>query len=300
MLSNSDIAVYFRTNNVRQPQRLQNMELLPEYAQKLVTFYASQSYVKAVMTIGSLSSGTSDERSDLDLVIVCSNEGVPPKEQRLGVIGHISNNTATFNSVDLKIWNFGTSDDFIINGQEICTQFFTVAYLQEKIDHIVNGFYSQVGMEHPLASLSGLLKATVHIDKEGTYKKLKKKVEPYPVQLQKIILDNELGMRFPYYLDRLETAISRGDIPFADKMIHQAIDAAVYILFALHRRYPNGPKRLFKQIDEMVAEPTASQVKEYLLALYKDKTTPETLRHKATILRNLFTVLQNYNQAYIS
>lgn len=247
------------------------------------------------MTIGSLTSNMADEHSDIDLILICDNEGIPPKETRVDVIHYISNNTAVLDSIDLHMWNFGTADDFVVAGREICTQFFTKQYLEEKINLTINGFYSQVGMEHPLASLSSILKATVHIDRNNTYKSLCQKIDPYPAKLRQTILSQELGMRFPYYLDRLSTAIARGDISFADKMIHQAVDSAVYIVFALHKRYPNGPKRLFQQLDDMVEKPAAEDIKDYLASLYTEGTTAETLPQKQATLQKLLALLQKLN-----
>lgn len=294
-MTNSDIQSYFNVNNVRPTLRLSHIELLPSYVQKLVTYYADQPYVLAIMTIGSLTSNKADEHSDIDLVLVCNNEGVPSKETRVDVIRYASDNTAMLNGIDSHVWNFGTADDFTIANQEVCTQFFTKQYLEEKIDLTINGFYSQVGMEHPLASLASLLKATVHFDRNDTYKMLCQRIDPYPTKLRQAILNQELGMRLPYYLDRLNTAIARGDIPFADKMIHQAIDSAVYILFALHNCYPNGPKRLFQQLGVMLEEPVARQIENYLTLLYADGTTAETLPQKQATLEKLLAQLQKIN-----
>lgn len=292
MLPNSDIASYLKHNKEQELPKLKNVDFLPSYVQKLIALYASQPYVKTVMTVGSLSSNTNDTSSDIDLVIVCDDNGIPRKDQRLSIINYISNNKAVIASVDLKTWNFGTADDFAIDNQEICTQFFTINYIEEKIELTISGFYNQVGMEHPLAALSSLIKATVHIDKDNTYKQIVDKIDPYPMQLQKIILDNELGMRLPYYLDRLETAIARGDIPFADKMIHQSIDSAIYILFAYFQRFPNGPKRLFKQLDDIKDEPAIPEIKQCFITLYKTGTTVATLPQKIITLQNVFTLLQ--------
>jgi len=296
-LTNSDIQSYFAINAVRPSRRLSNTELLPGYAQKLVEHYSAQPYILAIMTIGSLASDKTDEYSDIDLVLICGNEGIPSKETRVEVINYISNNMAALNSIDVHTWNFGTADDFVVANTEVCTQFFTKQYLEEKIDLTTNGFYSQVGMEHPLASLSSLLKATVHFDRDNIYKSLRQKIDPYPAKLRQIILNQELGMRFPYYLDRLSTAMARGDIPFADKMIHQSIDSAIYIIFALHEQYPNGPKRLFQQLDDMVAEPTAKDVKSYLTSLYADSTVFKTLPQKQATLQKLLALLQKLNNA---
>lgn len=296
-MTNSDIQSYFASNAVRPSRQLSNIELLPSYVQKLVEYYAAQPYILAVMTIGSLTSNKADEHSDIDLVLVCDNEGIPSKETRVEIINYISNNTAKLDSIDLHMWNFGTADDFVIANQEICTQFFTKQYLEEKINLTINGFYSQVGMEHPLASLSSLLKATVHFDRDDTYKNLCQKIDPYPTKLRHIILSQELDMRFPYYLDRLNTAVARGDIPFADKMMHQAIDSAVYIVFALHQRYPNGPKRLFQQLDDMLERPAAEEMKGYLTSLYAEGTTAQTLSQKQATLQKLLALLQQLNSA---
>jgi Domain of unknown function (DUF4037) len=292
MITNSDVETYLTTNPERTAPKLAHIHLLPSYAQQLVQFYAAQSFILAIMTIGSLSTHKKDKHSDIDLVLICDNQGVPPPTLRKDAIRLVSNDTAVIDSFDHKIWNFGTADDFAIDNQEICTQFFTKEYMEEKISLTIRGFYNQVGMEHPLASLSSLLKATVHVDKDGSSEQFRQKLEPYPSSLKKIILDQELGMRYPYYLNRLETAIARGDVPFADKMIRQSIDSAVYILFAQYERFPNGPKRLFEQLDTMVEQPKCTRLKKCFNALYSLPTTVGTLPQQQAHLRELLSLLK--------
>lgn len=296
-MTNEDITTYLKTNLTLPATPLTNMELLPLSVQKIVRCYAEQPKVRAIMTIGSVPANTSDKHSDIDLVIVCDDSGIPSVDQRLHAVATASDNSAMFNNTDLHIWTFGTSDDFSIDGQEICTQFFTKKYMHDKIDLITQGFYSQIGMEHPLASLSGLLKAVTHIDKDNFYINICKKIDPYPESLRQIIISQELDMRLPYYLNRLETAIERNDIPFADKMIHQAIDSAIYILFAQQRQFPNGPKRLFQQLRSILPKTYADHVETILGKLYQNDLTAESLRQKYTALAALHIFLKTPMQA---
>lgn len=292
-MTNEDIRSYFNQNSVLPPANLAHVQLLPYYAQKIVEHYAAQTFTRVIMTIGSLGSNKEDEYSDVDLVLVCDNEGVPPEKDRINAINYISNNQASLDDINLQIWNFGTADDFTISGQEICTQFFTKKFLEDKVDLTVRGFYNQIGIEHPLASLSSLLNATVHLDKDNYYPYLRSKLAPYPESLRQIILSQELEMRFPYYLNRLNTAARRGDIPFANKMINQAIDSAVYILFAQYRRFPNGPKRLFEQLDAIAAPKIAKHFKHLFVQLVEQGTTNATLPKKQILLQKLLTLLKH-------
>lgn len=252
------------------------------------------------MTIGSLGSKKDDQYSDIDLVLVCDNDGIPSSQDRIDVINFVSDNKATLDSINLKIWNFGTADDFTIENQEVCTQFFTKNYLEEKVNLTINGFYNQIGMEHPLASLSSLLNAKVHIDKDGFYEDIRSKIDPYPETLRNIILEQEINMRFPYYLNRLETAVKREDIPFACKMISQAVDSAVYVLFAQYRTFPNGPKRLFQQLDDMATPELAGELKRCFTKIFTLETTKATLPEKQAILNELLILLKQGKGATIS
>lgn len=287
ILSNATIKSYLTPNTVQPTYEPCAIELLPAPARALVGHYAALPGIRLIMTIGSLARAQQDKHSDVDIVLVCSNEGVPPKELRSTIISRVSRGAAAINGMDVNIWSFGTSDDFTIDGQEICTQFFTTQYMQERLELITSGFYTQVGMEYPLASLSGILGATVHIDKDDFYRTMRRTIDPYPEKLQKIILGQEQGMRLPYYLGRLETAIARKDLPFADKMIHSAVDSALYILFATHKRYPNGPKRLYEQISSFMPAQDTTALKHCLAELIGIGVTVDNLPHKQTLLNEL-------------
>lgn len=271
--------------------------LLPSVAQKFIKYYAQHSSVCAVVTIGSLVSKKNDMRSDIDIVIICESNKIPPLNERLGVIEKISVSSAKMKTTDLRTFTFGTSEDFIIDNQEICTQFFTKEYMLETVDRIVNGTYQHFGMEHPLAFLNSIITAKIHIDKEDFYIVLREKIEPFPKKLQETILSQEKGLRFPYYLKCLETAIARQDIPYANKMINNAIDSALYILFANNMRYPHGPKRLYQQLESFLDNKSAAELKSCLDKLFYTNNMPSSLPRKLGILEDLFSLVDGVSKA---
>ncbi len=274
-------------HNIIHSANIRSVSMLPPEAVKFVTYYASLTSVRAIATIGSLASGQSDRHSDIDIVIICENSKLPSTKKRMGMINYISQNTAHINTFNLKTRLFGISDDFIINNNEICTQFFTKKDVDDAIGHIKSGFYQQQGMEYPLAFLNSILTANVHIDKDRCYEKLKKKVRPFPKTLQKIILTKERELHLPYYLKRLEVAIARGDVPYAHKMINSSIDSVLYIIFAHHMRYPHGPKRLYEQLSSFLDKDTYIKLTSYLDELFYTNTTSLALVQKLDALKGL-------------
>jgi predicted nucleotidyltransferase len=293
MLSNKTVKAYLNKTPAPQKPLHTLVESLPETAQKIIKHYAAHPNVRLIMIIGSIASANHDKHSDIDIVLVCNSDGIPTKEQRLATIVDISAHNAIINSADTHIWNFGTADDFTVNGQEICTQFFTKQQLQDKIDLTVGGFYAQVGMEHPLAALASLLGAAICIDKDNLYPTLRRMIDPYPKKLGQIIIDQEQGMYLPYYLDRLTIAIERHDLPFANKMVQGAIDSTVYIIFALYGRFPKGPKRLEQQINSFVEKDVALPFLDTLLQVTQMPTNIDTLPQKQLLLKELSATLHN-------
>ena len=282
---------YFALHNLTSEYPIEVPSSLPLETQQLLQYYTSHQSVRLIMLIGSINSAKNDSRSDIDIVLVCQNRGVPPLAQRLAAIASSSKSAVQMNTVDAHIWSFGISDDFILNGQEVCTQFFTKKFMLERIRHTIDGFYTQIGMEHPLASLASLLNAQVLVDKDKFYPKLIQQLEPYPEKLRQRILQQEQEMRFPYYLKCIDTAIVRQDVIFAHKMIHNALDSILYILFAKYRQFPKGPKRVEQQISLIVDAPTASAITSRYRMVVTLPTTPETLQQKKELLMTIFKLV---------
>jgi hypothetical protein len=279
-----------RSNNI---YILKDFDLLPTCAKSIAEHYAKLSNVRAIATIGSLASKKNDMYSDVDMVIVCNDQSVPSPKDRIKIINDVPNKKIVMNTINHQTWLFGASEDFVIDGQEICTQFFTKNQMLEVVAQITTGSYQQFGMEHPLAFLNSINSAIIHVDKDGFFKDLKSKIHPFPRKLQKTILSYEGEIRFPYYLRRLQTAVARGDIPYANKMVNNAIDSALYILFARHKQYPHGPKRLYQQIAKFMDESYASNLCNCLEEILSTGNTISLLPRKSELLNDLFIMVNN-------
>lgn len=202
--------------------------------------------IMAVLCYGSYAEGVQDEKSDIDLLIIC-HETIPSPELRnkLYKENHCENI-----SLHKSFENWETSwtpinDEFEFKGKKIEIGYNISSWIQKVVDEIIlEGKISLDDFQFRPYTFLGLLENAVCLyEKDGFISSLKKRISSFPSKLKEEIIKENISI-FNESLAELEDYVDR-DIGVLAFQFHlfRALDAAIQIIFALNEVYYPASKR---------------------------------------------------------
>ena len=88
----------------------------PSSVHQLIDSYARLDDVKMILGIGSIPRQDNDSHSDIDLVIVCGDDGIPAESTRKQAI-RLASTESRYINMGQQTWHFGFCDEFIWRGR---------------------------------------------------------------------------------------------------------------------------------------------------------------------------------------
>lgn len=232
------------------------LEIRRAIAQKIANALEDHSAISAILVIGSVALGYVDERSDIDLMVVCRTPLLTVEERvkRLSNLGqnwqwNVPTGNALFGEVEDR--------DGVVDGIAVSVCYQTIANLLTVVDEVLTkgAITTQLIPFRPYTLPALLQRALLLFDKEKIITELLRQTQTYPPRLKHNI--------FRHFIPHLQEATDElvataerqlGALGFLFHLNHAA-DALVSILYALNDVYDPAERR-----SQLVILPTLSRI----------------------------------------
>jgi hypothetical protein len=231
------------------------LELRQGIAQQMASLLASQPVVSAVLVMGSVASGHVDERSDVDLLVICRSEMLPlaEREHLLAQVGTDWRFQETqahplFAEVDV---------DGHVDGVLVTVHYQTVAWIEMVLRQVIEqGAITTEQMPfRPYTLLALLQRGWLLYDQDGLVGSWREYMHTFPPLLKTNLLRWFIP-RLEEQVDELVATAERDLGPRAFLFhLNWAVDALIEILLALNEVYDPADRRT-----ERVVLPTLPHV----------------------------------------
>jgi hypothetical protein len=222
-------------------------------AHQLAASFAALPQVEAVVLGGSLSSGTADAASDIDLYVYTRAE-IPLESRR-----RLVQNSGGAQKANLGMTFWGQSDEWIQAGSgiEVDAIYFDTAWIEDQIRQVVEAHQASLGYT---TSLWRIVQRSLALsDPHGWFAGLQAACNlDYPDALRRNILAlNQPILRdvIPSYFHQIEKAVRRGDLVSVNHRLAALLASYFDILFALNRELHPGEKRLAEHAARLPKQP---------------------------------------------
>ncbi len=213
-------------------------------ARRLSAELGRHSEISAILVFGSVASGQIDERSDIDLFVVCRSAILPVSERQtilttLGSGWHQQDQTQ-----DNPLFAFRDQDG-VVEGVFVTLHYQTVDWIdQVLIDVIEKGMLSTPLMPFRAYTLPALLKRGWLLqDQDGTVGRWREQIQPFPAQLQRHLLDHFI----PLLHENVEELVANAERNLGPRVflfrLNWAVDALIGMLFAVNEMYDPADRR---------------------------------------------------------
>ncbi len=220
-----------------------------EIACRLADLLGPHQAVSSVLVFGSLAYGDVDERSDVNLFVVCRPEIISVAERmrlfsQIGLDWH-------FGGQLIKNPPFAISDiDGIVDGIPISFHYQTASWVSNVLREVLlKGALSTKLMpihSHMLPAL--LQRGWLLLDKGKVVRKWRGQAQPFPWQLKLNLLQHYV----PLLRENLEALVADTERHLGSRLflfhLNQAIDALISVLFAVNEVYEPGDRRAERNI----------------------------------------------------
>lgn len=219
--------------------------------------------VIAITLSGSLTSGSADMYSDIDLVVY-TNDGDPPSEARRAFITP----RGTQAEIDNHFWE--TEDGWIErdSGFTVDVVYRSKGFITEQLERVI--VHHQASTGYTTAFWYSVLNSTVLFDRTGWFHELQQFAQQsYPEPLRRaVIVKNYPVLRdvLSGYVGQLRKAVVRSDMVSVNHRIAAFLASYFDTLFALNRVLHPGEKRLL-DFAEQTCEKLPEQLRENVEAL---------------------------------
>ncbi|MCC6455940.1 MAG: DUF4037 domain-containing protein [Caldilineaceae bacterium] len=216
--------------------------------QSIAAHFALLPQVAAVALAGSLTAGTEDESSDLD-IYVYTRADVP-----LDVRAALVEKRAARN-VEIGNDTWGPGDEWVDGetGRGIDLMYFGTIWMEEQLDRVL--VQHQPSLGYTTAFWSTLLRSAPLYDRDGWFANLQARAQaPYPEPLRRAIIAKNhpiLRAKTSSYLHQLEKAFARQDRVSLNHRVAALLASYFDILFAINRAPHPGEKRLLRYAREL-------------------------------------------------
>lgn len=224
----------------------------------LIQSLNTASNIEAVLCYGSYAEGTQDDKSDIDLLVICK-QAIPSAELREKVY---KQNQGTQIILGKSHENWETSwtpinDEFVLNDKKIEIGYNRSKWAQDVVTQIIDeGKTTLEDFQFRPYTFLGLLENSICLfEKESFLTQLKQQIRPFPAKLKESIIAENLSV-FNESLVDLEDFSQRdiGLLAF-QFMLFRALDAAIQIIFAINEVYYPASKREEKHLMRLAMLP---------------------------------------------
>lgn len=212
----------------------------------LIHSLREQQNVIAVLCYGSYAEGTQDEKSDVDLLVICEDT-IPSAEIRKELYAK-NEGTKIVQQKQFENWETTwtpINDEFVFEHKKIEIGYNTVLWVNEVISKIIKeGAITLPNFEFQPYSFLGLLEnARCLYEKNHYFSNLKKQARPFPAKLKQNIIHDNLSI-FNESLEDLEDYVQRdiGVLAF-EFHLFRVLNAGIQIIFAINETYYPASKR---------------------------------------------------------
>ena len=211
---------------------------------QLADLFGNHPEVSAILVFGSVATGHVDERSDIDILLIC-HPGILPITARWYLLSSIgsgwhfhdqSNDNALFADCDV---------DGSVEGIFVTMHYQTVSWISEVLSEVLdNGAISTEKMPFRPYTLPALLqRAWLLNDKDRFVERWREQAQRFPQQLQLNLLRHFI----PMLRENLEDLVANAERRLGPRAfifrINWAVDALTGILFALNEVYDPADRR---------------------------------------------------------
>ncbi|MBI2792813.1 MAG: GNAT family N-acetyltransferase [Gammaproteobacteria bacterium] len=207
--------------------------------------------ITAVLCYGSYAEGTQDEKSDIDLLIIC-DEPIPAANirnelyeknhfEQIKLQKHHENWETTWTPIN---------DEFVFKGKKIEIGYNLSTWVNNVVTKIVGeGKTTLENFQFRPYTFLGLLENSICLfEKENFLTLIRKQIRPFPSKLKTEIINENLSI-FNESVEDLEDFSQRdiGLLAF-QFMLFRGLDAAIQIIFAINEVYYPASKREEKHL----------------------------------------------------
>jgi len=236
------------------------LELRQRIAQQVASRLSTHPAVSIVLAFGSVASGQVDERSDVDLLVICQSEilSLSARESLLAPVGtgwrfHETQGNPLFAEADV---------DGLANGVLVTVHYQTVAWIERVLRQVLEqGAITTEQMPfRPYTLLALLERGWLLIDREGLLRSWREQMRPFPAVLKANLLQDFIP-RLEEQRDELVATAEREIGPRAFLFhLNWAVDALFEILFVVNEVYDPADRRA-----ERVVLPTLPKLPQQFL-----------------------------------
>ena len=236
------------------------LELRQRIAQRVASRLSAHPAVSIVLVIGSVASGQVDERSDVDLLVICQSEMLSrsARERLLAQVGtgwrfHETQANPLFAEADV---------DGLVDGVLVTVHYQTVTWIETVLRQVLE--HGAMTTEHmpfrPYTLLGLFQRGWLLFDREGLVRSWREQMHPFPAVLKTNLLHAFIP-RLEEQRDELVATAERDIGPRAFLFhLNWAVDALFEILFAVNEVYDPADRRT-----ERVVLPTLPTLPEQFL-----------------------------------
>lgn len=211
-----------------------------QVAGRVAQAYAGLAEVQAIALAGSLTSGSADAGSDIDLYVY-AREAVP-----MCARAAIATASATNAEVDNRFWESGDEWIDAATGIHVDVMFRSVQWVTDQLDRVLQRHEASVG--YSTCIWHNVLTSRALYDRDGWFGALQQAARcPYPEALRTAILAKNypiLRRNISSYTAQLGKAVARSDRVSVNHRVAEFLASYFDILFALNRLPHPGEKRL--------------------------------------------------------
>lgn len=227
-----------------QPSDDNVLEQRRSLARRLNAYLSTHSEFSALLVFGSVASGQVDERSDLDLFVVCRS-AIPTISERKHLLSLLGSGWHQYDDpLDNPL--FASRDqDGVVEGVHVTIHYQTVAWIDQVLTAVIeHGMLSTPEMPFRAYTLPALLRRSwLLYDQDGKVKHWREQIELFPVQLQRNLVNHFL----PVLHENVEELVANAERRLGPRVflfrLNWAVDALIGLLFALNETYDPADRR---------------------------------------------------------
>ena len=240
--------------------------------------------IDAVLLSGSITTGTIDEFSDIDLYLYLNRD--LSVEKRTTFIQDIS----SYCEVNNQFWE--TEDCFIMkdSGIKVEIMYRSYSWIEEQLTRILENY--QAGVGYSTCFCRNFLESKILLDNTHRFSSLQQRFTiDYPLELQKNIIEKNLPLLMEIqssYFNQIALAVKRDYFISINHRVSAYLESYFDILFAINKLYHPGEKKLYKTVRKdcsHIPEKFEADIKELLQQ--NPSTILETIR---SLTENIETI----------
>jgi predicted nucleotidyltransferase/transposase-like protein len=215
-----------------------------EIACRLADVLGTHQAVSSVLVFGSVAHGDVDERSDVNLFIVCRPEVIPVAES-MRLFSQVGSGWH-FGSQLNKKPPFATSDiEGIVDGIPVSLHFQIAAWVSNVLREVLlkGALTTRLMPIRPSTLPALLLRGWLLLDRRKVMRNWRDQAQPFPLQLKLNLLQHYM----PLLRENLEELVADSERHLGSRLflfhLNQAVDALASVLFAVNEVYESGDRR---------------------------------------------------------